>query len=152
VLRAPPVAQRVPPSLGPIRSRVPFSSLARECAPHCQRDLRGRFSPGAFGAPKGRAGPVGSTGSGPGVRADAHVRRCPQAAKCSRKVVLDVVNLTRWSFCFRRQTRLDGWAIGTNLGVYMSAKRYASTMEDKKLSNRLTDASAYGANQAMRCH
>jgi hypothetical protein len=25
-------------------------------------------------------------------------------------LVLDVVNLTRWSFCFRRQTTLGGWA------------------------------------------
>jgi hypothetical protein len=35
-----------------------------------------------------------------------------QGAKSSGKIVFDAVNLTRWSFCFRKQTpTLGGWGV-----------------------------------------
>jgi ATP-dependent Clp protease adapter protein ClpS len=79
--------------------------------PFCWQGPAGRFSPGALG-PEGRAGPVGRAGccgvKGP---ASALLPTSPppsQAAKSIRRLVLDAINLTRWSFCFEGRTHLAG--------------------------------------------
>jgi hypothetical protein len=51
-------------------------------------------------------GRTGTVGQAPRSPALAYVpRHCPQAAKSKRRLVLDALNLTRWSFCYRRQTQ-----------------------------------------------
>jgi len=90
--------------------RAPSHPIACQCAPCCQRD-RGSIFAGAFWDPKGCAGPVGRT-----RHSEARARR-PRSCLRPRhpgsqkhpQVVLDVVNLTRWSFCFEGRPHLaDG--------------------------------------------
>ncbi len=79
--------------------------IACQCAPCCQRDW-GSTLP----LPLGPEGVCWSRRAyrvlrGKGLAsALAYVPHCPKAAKSSRRLVLDAVNFTRWSFCFRRQT------------------------------------------------
>src|SRR6266478_3442600 len=60
----------------------------------------------------GGPGPVGRTGckrgNGPAsALLCLRPRFCPQAAKSIRRLVLDAVNLTRWSFCFRKADHIS---------------------------------------------
>jgi hypothetical protein len=71
---------------------------------HCQRD-RESILPGPWGA-EGRAVPWQRARARRPRFAYASIR-VPWQPNAAAKIVLDAVNLTRWSFCFRRQTRLD---------------------------------------------
>ena len=92
------------------RAPRPIASQRTRCHQRDPRaDLAGPFGPErVYWSP--RAYRV-QRGEGMASAVACVPRRCPQAAKRSRKVVLDAVNLIRWSFCFRRRTRLDRWAV-----------------------------------------
>jgi hypothetical protein len=98
------------------------------------------------------AGMTVGAGQGPRVRALAYVsRHSPQAAKRSHGVVLDVVNLTRWSLCFRRQTiRCRVLTLSDRAAVYIVEHHRASLKQGNGSARLIPCAGAAHKSRVRR--